>query len=102
MPEPVNKGRRVLTGSAVAIAAAGAFYAMYKSVTVFTPEAQAGEIACWGINECKGQSACTTAFNACTGQNQCKGKGFLNVAAKECYARGGVPLKGSEGDPARR
>lgn len=29
-----------------------------------------------------------------------EGRGYLNVPEKECYARGGVPLKGSEGDPA--
>ncbi|MGH8678883.1 MAG: BufA2 family periplasmic bufferin-type metallophore, partial [Burkholderiales bacterium] len=65
------------------------------------PKAGAGEIACWGINACKGQTACTTALNACTGQNACKGRGFLNVSKKDCDLRGGVPLAGSEGDPAK-
>ncbi len=104
-PEPqaeqVDLGKRATTGAALAVAAAGAFYGMYKSVSAFAPEVEAGEIACFGINSCKGQSACTTAFNACTGQNDCSGKGFLNVPEKECYARGGVPLKGSAADPAR-
>jgi mercuric ion transport protein len=99
--EEVNLGKRATTGAAIAVAAAGAFYGMYKSVSTFVPEAEADEIACWGINSCKGQSACTTAFNACTGQNQCNGKGFLSVPVKECYTLGGVPLKGSEADPAR-
>jgi len=99
--EKVDVGRRAATGATLAVAAAAAFYGMYKSVETFAPGAEAGEIACWGINACKGQTACTTALNACTGQNNCKGKGYLNVPAKECYLRGGTPLKGSEGDPEK-
>jgi len=91
---------RAAKGAALSVVAAAAFYAMYKSVDALAPQAEAGEIACWGINSCKGTSACTTAFNACNGQNACKGRGYLNVPKMECYAKGGVPLKGSEGDPA--
>jgi mercuric ion transport protein len=91
---------RAAKGAALSVAAAAAFYAMYKSIDAVAPRAEAGEIACWGINSCKGTSACTTAFNACNGQNACKGRGYLNVPGKECHAKGGVPLKGSEGDPA--
>jgi len=82
------------------VAAAAAFYAMYESVDALAPPAEAGEIACWGINACKGTTACTTAFNACNGQNECKGRGYLNVPERECHAKGGEPLKGSAGDPA--
>lgn len=91
---------RAAKGAALSVAAAAAFYAMYKSVDAVAPQAEAGEIACWGINSCKGTTACTTTFNACNGQNECKGRGYLNVPKKECDAEGGVPLKGSEGDPA--
>ncbi len=93
--------RRVVTGAALSLAAAGAFYGLYKVVAARAPEAKEGDIGCWGINSCKGTTACTTAYNACTGQNDCKGKGYLNVPAKECQARGGVPLKGSPADPAK-
>lgn len=94
-------GRRAVNGAALSVAAAAAFYGLYKSVAALAPEAKAGDIGCWGINSCKGTTACTTAFNACTGQNDCKGRGYLNVPPKECQARGGVPLKGSPADPAR-
>ena len=97
---PSSAGKRLAAGAAMSVAAAGAFYAMYKSVDVLVPSAEAGEIACWGINECKGTTACTTAFNACTGQNDCKGKGYIYVPEKECLIQGGEALKGSEGDPA--
>jgi mercuric ion transport protein len=100
-PKAPNATRRATTGAALSVAAAGAFYAMYKSVEVMAPAAEKGDIACWGINACKGQTACSTAFNACTGQNKCTGRGYLNVPAKECKAKGGLPLTGSPGDPAR-
>lgn len=99
--EPVDPRRRAVNSAALAVAAAGTFYGLYKSVEAFAPEAAAGTIACYGINACKGQGACSTAHNACTGQNTCKGKGYLNVTAKQCAIRGGVPLKGSPADPAR-
>ena len=99
--EPVDTERRLMTGAAISVAAAGAFYGLYKSVDAYTPKAEEGEIACWGINECKGTTACGTAFNACSGQNECRGKGYIYVAEKECFAKGGEPLEGSEGDPKR-
>lgn len=73
---------------------------MYKSVEIYAPKAEVGDIACYGVNSCKGTSACSTADNACTGQNSCKGKGWINLPATECKSRGGQPLKGSPGDPA--
>lgn len=96
-----NPSRRTVTGAALSAGAAVAFYGMYKSVQIFVPQAEAGDIACWGVNECKGMTACTTAFNACTGQNKCRGRGYIYVPEKECYARGGQKLEGSEADPAK-
>ncbi|MGI8738255.1 MAG: BufA2 family periplasmic bufferin-type metallophore [Gammaproteobacteria bacterium] len=81
------------------MAAAAAFYGIYKSVDTSAPESEQGEIACWGINACGGTTSCATAYNACTGQNSCKGKGFLQVTEEECDARGGTPLEISEADP---
>lgn len=98
--EHVYIKRRAINGAALAVAAAGLFYGMYKSVDLLAPKAEAGAIACYGINACKGQSACSTAQNACTGQNSCKGRGWLNATAQECTLKGGVPLKGSPADPA--
>lgn len=95
-----NVQRRAMTSAALGVAAAGAFYGMYKSVDVLVPQAEASDVACWGINSCKGTTACTTALNACTAQNECKGKGYAYVPEKECYARGGELLERSPGDPA--
>ncbi len=96
----VDNNRRLLNGTAIAATSAVVFYGMYKAVAILAPPAQAGEIACYGINSCKGKSSCSTANNACSGQNSCKGKGFINVPLKDCYAKGGIPLKGSKYDPA--
>lgn len=101
-PNTRSPTRRVTRGAALSMAAAAAFYGMYKSVDTFAPKAEAGEVACYGINACKGQTACATAHNGCPGQNSCKGKGFLNVSPKACAAQGGVPLEDSPAAPAKR
>lgn len=88
-------------GAALSIAAAGAFYGLYKSVDVYAPKVEAGEIACYGINSCKGKTVCATASNACGGMNSCKGKGYLILPADDCARQGGQPLKGSPGDPGQ-
>jgi mercuric ion transport protein len=94
--------RRAVNGAALSVAAAATFYGIYRTVAALAPQAKEKDIACWGINSCKGTTACTTAFNSCTGQNSCKGRGYLYVPPTECAARGGVPLKGSPADPARK
>ncbi len=94
--------RRAVNGAALSVAAAATFYGIYRTVAALAPQAKEKDIACWGINSCKGTTACTTAFNSCTRQNSCKGHGYLYVPPKECAARGGVPLEGSPADPARK
>jgi len=100
--ETIDPQRRRLTGAAVSIAAAGVFYGLAKSVARHTKEPAEGEIACWGINSCKGTTECATAFNACKGQNDCRGRGYLYATPAECQAQGGVPLAESEAAPRRR
>lgn len=102
VPTAAPRGQQMARGAAIAVAAAAAFYGMYKSVDALAPKAEAGEIACYGINSCKGKTQCATAHNACPGLNSCKGKGFLHASSKECADQGGVPLKGSPADPARK
>ncbi len=47
------------------------------------------KVHCFGVNACKGQTACKTASNACKGMNACKGQGWLPMSASECSAQGG-------------
>ncbi len=72
-----------MTGAGIAAACC-----LYKTVDTIVPSAQAGDIACYGSNSCKGQSACTTAINACNGQNECKGKGFSFLPKSNVMRRG--------------
>lgn len=51
--------------------------------------AATAKVHCYGINTCKGTSACKTAHNECRGQNECKGQGFKELTAKQCTAAGG-------------
>jgi len=99
--KPVDTNKRNMTRAALSAGAAVAFYGLYKSVDVLVPKAEAGEVACYGINNCKGTTDCTTAFNSCNGQNDCKGKGFLNVPEKECRLKGGKPLEETDADPSK-
>jgi hypothetical protein len=47
------------------------------------------QVACAGINACKGQGACAGAGNACAGQNGCKGQGVTKTTKDECAKKGG-------------
>ena len=51
------------------------------------------EVHCFGINECRGQSACDVKdAHVCAGQNECAGKGWIVVKKSECAARGGTEV----------
>lgn len=53
-------------------------------------EATAIEGQCFGVNSCKGTSACHSEKNSCAGSNACKGKGWLKVSEKDCKSKKGV------------
>ena len=67
--------------------------------------ATAEEVLCYGVNSCKGQSACHGKVDACSGkngceattscggQNSCKGKGLVKLSKKDCAAKGGKVAK---------
>ena len=75
------------SGATIAMTAA----AMIVSGTLATSAVAAGgtEGKCFGVNGCKGQSACKTAQNDCKGMNACKGHGFLVMTDTECSEKGG-------------
>jgi len=47
------------------------------------------KVPCYGVNSCKGKSACKTAKSSCKGQNACKGQGLLMKTEKRCKKLGG-------------
>jgi hypothetical protein len=48
------------------------------------------KVHCYGLHECKGNSACKTAEHSCKGQNACKGHGFVAATAAQCLTKGGT------------
>ena len=44
---------------------------------------------CWGVNSCKGKTACATAHNSCAGKNACKGKGWMKMSKEDCEKQHG-------------
>ena len=77
----------------VLAAAAASFFAMGSPV--FAQEAESATVHCYGVNACKGQSACQTASSACKGQNACKGQGFVEKTEAECADLGGSTTEAS-------
>lgn len=47
--KPVDLKQCAVNGTAFAVASAGAFYGLYKSVDVLASKAETGQIACYGI-----------------------------------------------------
>ncbi len=77
-----------LARSGAVLAAAALSFAV-TGATLQVAQAESS-VHCYGVNACKGQSACKTASSSCKGQNACKGQGFLELAsAEECTAQGG-------------
>ena len=80
----MSKGTLLAVGAA-ALILAGCAGAGTKSAETST------NVACVGVNSCKGTSDCKTAGNACKGhnacktaKNACKGQGSCKVAANNC------------------
>ena len=95
-----NTATRIGRGAAIAAAVGVVFAAGYEAVRSSAPEGSGGNVRCFGINSCKGTTACSTRWNACNGQNECKGKGWISVGSvEECRERGGELLSASEAAP---
>ena len=46
---------------------------------------------CYGVNDCKGKTACGAKDGShdCSGKNSCKGKGWLKMSQDDCQKKGG-------------
>ena len=77
--------KKKILGLTIATAAAVSF-AMAPITSAF---ASTHKVPCYGVNSCKGKSACKTAKSSCKGQNSCKGQGFLMKTEKQCNKLGG-------------
>lgn len=73
------------TGAAAAIAAATMLLAGCESMPGSTSsKANSADVHCYGVNACKGHTACATA------SNKCKGMGWMPMSASDCAAKGGT------------
>ncbi|MGY0399637.1 MAG: BufA2 family periplasmic bufferin-type metallophore [Ostreibacterium sp.] len=81
------------TGFALATTAALLLVGCTNSNETAMKKDMAGQSAdtgkCYGINTCKGQSACATSESSCKGHNSCKGKGWMAKTHAACDAVGG-------------
>jgi uncharacterized membrane protein len=78
----VSKSNAMLAAAALTLALSGSL------MTAPSAEA-ASKVKCYGVNSCKGQSACNTASSSCAGKNSCKGKGWLSLTKAQCKTQGG-------------
>ncbi len=76
-------------GMLVAAAVAGLFTVGPMVTKAFA----GGDVACTGVNECKGKGSCHGGEGGCKGKNACKGKGVTMMPEKDCTAKGGKVAK---------
>lgn len=72
------------------LVAAATFAFIAAPATSFAKHHKHHDVKCYGVNGCKGKSACKTAKNACKGQNSCKGQGVVHKSEKKCKKLGGT------------
>ena len=66
--------------------------ALFAAGTLATAAHAQSTNKCYGVNACKGQSACASYRTSCKGKNACKGQGMtVTGTTLECTARGGAP-----------
>ena len=74
----------------ISAAVVGIIGAFATQNAMATGKKKAGkEVACLGVNECKGKGSCAAGENGCKGKNSCKGKGELMKTEKACTKAGG-------------
>jgi hypothetical protein len=92
MDEKTRSTMGVVSGAALAAAAAGLFLA--GTVGGSAADKTEAKVQCAGVNSCKGKSECSSAKNGCSGKNACKGQGWMSMSEKQCLEKGGKVEKG--------
>lgn len=75
------------SGAAIAAAAAALISTSMVAPVAFAESDDV--VKCYGVNACKGTSACATGKSECKGHNNCKGEGFLEIKKSECLEKKG-------------
>jgi hypothetical protein len=84
-PKGENRMNKIQT---LTMASAAALFAM-TAVAVVPAAAATGDVHCYGVNSCKGQSDCKSGNHSCKGQNSCKGQGWKKMSSDACTAAHG-------------
>ncbi len=69
-------------GALLASAVAGLL--MLAGTTTIASAGEGEEVACYGVNKCKGTGACGGKGHSCAGENECKGQGYLKMDKETC------------------
>jgi uncharacterized membrane protein len=82
----------------VLIATAAAMLLISGAVVAHADDSamSSGKQMCFGINDCKGKSACKSVQNDCKGKNACKGQGNTVTNPDDCKAKGGKMVDASK------
>lgn len=83
----MNTSKKLLSAT---LAAAAAVTFASAPITSALAQGTSGDVKCYGVNACKGQSDCKTASGSCKGKNSCKGQGLkMEKSEADCTAAGG-------------
>ena len=95
-----NRTKNMILGAAIAgLVSGGALFAPKEALA---KSKKTDDVKCFGVNACKGKSACKTASNDCKGQNGCGKKGVMLMSAKKCAKKGGTTEEKPADAPAAK
>jgi uncharacterized membrane protein len=94
---PIPRGKNMKAKN-VLVATAAAMLLITGVVTAHADDLSmsGGKQMCFGVNDCKGKSACKSVQNDCKGKNACKGQGNTATTAEDCKAKGGKMVEASK------
>jgi len=78
----MNRSRALLAASVAGLVAAVGIVGLGQQAQA-ADEAN-GDVACYGINKCKGAGDCGGKGHACAGKNECKGQGSISLSKDTC------------------
>jgi len=85
-----TKKKQLLAASVVGILAMAGIAASAPAVYA--------DVACSGVNACKGKGDCGSKAHSCAGQNACKGQGWVSLPSKDvCDKIGGKVTENPHG-----
>jgi len=83
-----------MNAKSILIASTAAMLLVTGTVTARAQDTMSSgkQVSCFGINSCKGQSACKSVHNDCKGKNACKAQGKTVTTPEDCSSKGGTVM----------